>query len=326
MYTPEVSYSQLKPDPYIFNRNVKDDDSDNFSYHRDVHDGLNAVASSNSPGSSASPRNPIELHQRVVQPHHQQQYYTEPVQQNLHLVPIDGFSDIDTQYQVPGEQQPAAIRDDHFIANPHLRQDDSSLNKRDDYLNAFQTLLENPMPPSQDSQRVQLFSTYIQRLAHLPQLNERRPSGSNALELYIQNYLSRDSIIVFCQLVASFIRAGADTTCVIPPGFSNTVILASEAGRLQDIDEAVRQQQQQGDCTVPTCAAVWASACAESLKGNGATADAHLGVLPFTVAEYCAIDIQALSMLLPTRGDTGVPPLSPESDTSYKAGVEHTST
>lgn len=289
-YTPELSYSAIKPE-----------------YH--------------SPGSStASSQNTVDLHQCLVQ--HQQYYAVQAIQ---HHVPIvDEFTDLSDHFPALDEQHSKPIRGHHFVADSQMRHDSSNeLEECDGFLDAFHAILENPTPPLQDPQRVQLFLAYIQRLAHQPRLNVRRPSGLNALELYIQNYLPRDSIREFCHIVASFISAGADTTRVIPHHFSRTVILASEAGRLSDIDEAVRQHQQQGARDVPTCAAVWASACSENLKGNVATADAILSVLPFTVAKYCEIDIPALSGLLPVTDDHGMPSTCPGLDKAHEVGMAH---
>lgn len=96
---------------------------------------------------------------------------------------------------------------------------------------------------------------------------------------------------------------------------------------LTDIDEVLREQQQQrGLCIVPTCAVVWASACVENLKGRFAAANTHLSVLPFKVSEYCEVDIPVLSGLLPVKGDIVVPPICPELDTDHKARVDHAST
>lgn len=293
-YTPELACSELKPE----------------------------YENSHSPGSSVSSQHHVELHQRLM---HQQYYAAQPVQHSSQHIPIDGFADFNNPFQGLEHQHSAAIRDHHSIADSQLRQHNGNRDEGDDCLGAFQTILESPMPSLSDSQRVRLFLTYIQRLAHQSQLNERRPGGANILEMYIQNYLSRDSIRDFCQIVAAFVFGGADTTHIVPLDFSHTVISASQAGRLSGIDEAVRRHQQQGACNVPTCAAVWASACVESLKGNVATVDAHLGVLPHTVSEYCEIDIQALSALLPTRDIAGMPPLCLDLDKGHKAGVEHIS-
>lgn len=277
---------------------------------------------SHSPGSTASSQNAVELHQRLVQ--HQQYYAVQPIHHNSHHVSIDAFADLSDHFPVLNHQHPKPTPDHHFVADSQLRHVGNEPDECDSFLHAFHTILENPMPPLQDPQRVQLFLAYIQRLAHQPQLNVRRSGGPNALELYVENYLSRDSIRDFCNIVASFVAGGADTTRIIPHNFSHTVVLASEAHRLSDVDEAVRQHQRQRARAVPTCAAVWASACFESLKGNVATADAILSVLPFTVAESCDIDVQALSGLLPVRDDPGMPPICPRLNKAHTVIMDHT--
>lgn len=264
----------------------------------------------------------MELHHRLM---HQQYYAVQPVQHGSQHIPIDAFADLNNPFHGLGHQHSPPISDHHYASDSHFGRDNDDRDESDSCLDAFQTTLENPMPSPLSSQRVQLFLTYIQRLADQSRLNERRPGGLNTLEMYIQNFLSRDSIQDFCQIVAAFVFEGADTSRIVPLDFSRTVILASQTGRLSGIDEAVRHHQKQTACPVPTCAAVWASACVENLKGTLAAVDAHLGVLPYTVSESCEIDIQALSALLPTRNFVQMPPLCLDLDKGHKNGLEHVS-
>lgn len=219
--------------------------------------------------------------------------------QNPQHVPFDRLADVSSHYQELDRKHLSATQAYRFIDDAYLRQNCNGPDEYDSYVRAFHTILENPMTPAQDSQRVQLFLMYIQRLAYQPQLNNRQSGGPNALELYIHNYVSRDSVLDFCQIVATFIRAGAYTRRVIPRGFADTVMLASQDGRLSNVDEAVRQHHRPGGIVVPTCAAVWTSACvAAYLEGDRTLVDAHLSLLPFTVSQCCEIDIHALATLL----------------------------
>lgn len=196
------------------------------------------------------------------------------------------------------------------VQNHQCRQVPESSHCNDSFAVLYTLLVAPKTAPQDTRQRVQLMMLHIKNLTDHPGLKKPLHHGLNALELYIQNFILHESILDCFQIIACFIRAGADTAQIVPPNFSQTVGIGCQSGDLQMISAVLQRQQQCGKCSVPSGTVIWVSTCIENLGGDQAAVDQHLGILPYFLDGHYSIDTQTLRELLPHGVEVG-PPLSP---------------
>lgn len=178
--------------------------------------------------------------------------------------------------------------------------------------------------------RSQLITQNVYQLRGLGRLNERffhlNGQRLSFLELFVQSsapgvapgsHVSREEIHEFCRLCAIFVQNDADTTRIVPPGFAQTIKLASESRKAvvghHQHHQQQQQQQQDGGPTIPFWARIWISACQQGLGRNFVSLDEHLDALSYWLGVY--IDVHRNLRELLFESSSPVPYSTPESTT-----------
>lgn len=190
-------------------------------------------------------------------------------------------------------------------------------------LNALHALLllddEEPLtlPPTEVSARAHLTKLLIGRVATAGHLGDRNAAGLTALQQYVYHAAARDPPEHVLAICAELVRheGAAAESAVVPPSFVGDL----RAGKLPPGLHA-----HDGGSGMPAAAAasflpfVWTSACQQSLRGDAAAADEHLGVVL-----CCAggrVDAEGLRAMLPRPAAVQIAlpsPVSPRGEVKY---------
>lgn len=168
--------------------------------------------------------------------------------------------------------------------------------------NALHVLLGNegdPAPaPAEASARAQLATLLIGRVAAAGRLGDRNAAGLTALQQYVYNSAARDQPEHVLTICAELVRnEGPAAAAVVPPSFAGDL----RAGKLPPGLHA-HGGGGGGSGISATAAAsflpfVWTSACQQSVKGDAAAAEEHLGVVLCCVGGR--VDVEGIRALLP---------------------------
>lgn len=185
--------------------------------------------------------------------------------------------------------------------------------------NALHALLGNegdPAPaPAEASARAQLATLLVGRVAAAGRLGDRNAAGLTALQQYVYNSAARDQPEHVLTICAELVRhEGPGAAAVVPPSFAGDL----RAGKLPPGLHA-----HGGGGTSATGAAsflpfVWTSACQQSLRGDAAAAEEHLGVVLCCVGGR--VDGEDIRTLLPRPAvvPMALPsPVSPRGEVKY---------
>lgn len=175
-----------------------------------------------------------------------------------------------------------------------------------------------PLPPAEASNRSHLAKLLIGRVAAVGRLGDRNAAGLTALQQYVYHSAARDPpehVLAICAELVRHEGSAAAESAVVPPSFVGDL----RAGKLPPGLHA----HGGGDGMSATAAAsflpfVWTSACQESLRGDDAFADEHLGVVLCCVGGR--VDAEGLRALLPRPAvvPTALPsPVSPRGEVKY---------
>lgn len=190
-------------------------------------------------------------------------------------------------------------------------------------LNALHALLlldnEEPLtlPPTEVSARAHLTKLLIGRVATAGRLGDRNAAGLTALQQYVYHTAARDPPEHVLAICAELVRheGAAAESAVVPPSFVGDL----RAGKLPP-----GLHSHDGGSGMPAAAAasflpfVWTSACQQSLRGDAAAADEHLGVVL-----CCAggrVDAEGLRAMLPRPAAVQIAlpsPVSPRGEVKY---------
>lgn len=192
-------------------------------------------------------------------------------------------------------------------------------------LNALHALLlldnEEPLmtlPPAEVSARAHLTKLLIGRVATAGRLGDRNAAGLTALQQYVYHAAARDPPEHVLAICAELVRheGAAAESAVVPPSFVGDL----RAGKLPP---GLHAHDGSGSGMPAAAAAsflpfVWTSACQQSLRGDAAAADEHLGVVL-----CCAggrVDAEGLRAMLPRPAAVQIAlpsPVSPRGEVKY---------
>lgn len=184
-----------------------------------------------------------------------------------------------------------------------------------------------PAPATEASARTHLTKLLIGRVAAAGRLADRNAAGLTALQQYVYHAAARDPpehVLAICaELVrhegpAAAAAGGADTSAVVRPSFVGDL----RAGKLHP---GLQAHDAGGGGGVSAAAAaanflpfVWTSACQQSLNGDDAAADEHLGVVLCCLGGR--VDAEGLRALLPRPAVVPIAlpsPVSPRGEVKY---------
>lgn len=190
-------------------------------------------------------------------------------------------------------------------------------------LNALHALLlldnEEPLtlPPTEVSARAHLTKLLIGRVATAGRLGDRNAAGLTALQQYVYHAAARDPPEHVLAICAELVRheGAAAESAVVPPSFVGDL----RAGKLPP-----GLHSHDGGSGMPAAAAasflpfVWTSACQQSLRGDAAAADEHLGVVLCCAGGRA--DAEGLRAMLPRPAAVQIAlpsPVSPRGEVKY---------
>lgn len=193
-------------------------------------------------------------------------------------------------------------------------------------LNALHALLL--LPPGDEieaSARANLTKLLVGRVAAAGRLADRNAAGLTALQQYVYHVAARDPPEHVLAICAELVRqegqaaaaAGGDTSAVVPLSFVGELRAGKLPPGLQAHD-AVGGGGSGGVAAANFLPFVWTSACQQSLNGDAAAADEHLGVVLCCVGGR--VDAEGLRALLPRPAVVPIAlpsPVSPRGEVKY---------
>lgn len=166
-------------------------------------------------------------------------------------------------------------------------------------LNALHTLLlpaneAGAAVPAEASARAHLAKLLISRVAAAGRLADRNAAGWTALQQYVYHTARHDPPEHVLAICAELVRhegnaSGPESAAVVPPSFAADL----RAGKLPP----GLQPPHDDASAAGLLPFVWTSACQQSLAGDAAAADEHLGVVLCCVGGR--VDAEGLRALLP---------------------------
>ncbi|KAK7716152.1 hypothetical protein SLS64_003304 [Diaporthe eres] len=188
-------------------------------------------------------------------------------------------------------------------------------------LNALHELLL--LPPGDDTAgaaRAHLTKLLVGRVAAAGRVADRNAAGLTALQQYVYHAAARDQPEHVLAICAELVRQEGQAAAVVPLSFVGDL----RAGKLPPGLQALDAVGGGGGVSAAAAAAaeflpfVWTSACQQSLNGDAAAADEHLGVVLCCVGGR--VDAEGLRALLPRPAVVSIAlpsPVSPRGEVKY---------